>query len=148
MFPYLVSVVSALYNCSRTSNSFLVTLCNWERLILNFCWICFCNFNPHPAAFVSLLNELPWGDNLSCLPLKELKEGKLRLGIPVDICKDWIVFSLCLLISPPHLWSIKEPGNQALTRWLFWGASTIFSIYFPRNDGTRCHDLSFLNVEL
>ena len=23
-----------------------------------------------------------------------------------------------------------------------------FSIYFPRSDGTRCHDLSFLNVEL
>ena len=23
-----------------------------------------------------------------------------------------------------------------------------FPIYFPRSDGTRCHDLSFLNVEL
>ena len=23
---------------------------------------------------------------------------------------------------------------------------TVFPIYFPRSDGTRCHDLSFLNV--
>ena len=26
--------------------------------------------------------------------------------------------------------------------------STVFPIYFPWSDGTRCHDLSFLNVEL
>ena len=25
---------------------------------------------------------------------------------------------------------------------------SIFLIYLPGNDGTRCHDLSFLNVEL
>ena len=26
--------------------------------------------------------------------------------------------------------------------------STVFPVYFPSSDGTRCHDLSFLNVEL
>ena len=26
--------------------------------------------------------------------------------------------------------------------------STVFPIYLPWSDGTRCHDLSFLNVEL
>ena len=26
--------------------------------------------------------------------------------------------------------------------------STVFSIYLPSSDGTRCHDLRFLNVEL
>ena len=26
--------------------------------------------------------------------------------------------------------------------------STVFPIYFPQTDGTRCHDLCFLNVEL
>ena len=30
--------------------------CNREGLILNLCWICFCDFNPHPATcFVTVL---------------------------------------------------------------------------------------------
>ena len=29
-----------------------------------------------------------------------------------------------------------------------WHCFHCFSIYFPWNDGTRCHDLHFLNVEL
>ena len=30
----------------------------------------------------------------------------------------------------------------------FWHCFHCFSVYFPWSDGTRCHDLCFLNVEL
>ena len=47
-----------------------------------------------------------------------------------------------LLISPPAV--ILEPKKIK--------SDTVFTvsppIYFPRSDGTRCHDLCFLNVEL
>jgi len=44
----------------------------WEGLILNSCWICFCDLNPHPAATVteSIHNDLPQGDNLSRLTVR------------------------------------------------------------------------------
>ena len=52
--------------------------------------------------------------------------------------------SKCLLISwlqsPSAV--ILEPKKHSLT--LF----PLFPIYFPWSDGTRCHDLRFLNVEL
>ena len=97
-------------------------------LILNLCWICFCDFNCHLATFVRILNGLPQGDNLSCSPVKECKEVTgthfPAQGLPFlwHVCKDWLVFLLCFLTSP-NFSSIKEPGNQALTRWLFWGTS-------------------------
>ena len=37
---------------------------------------------------------------------------------------------------------ILEPKNKV------WHCFHCFPIYFPWSDGTRCHDLSFLNVEL
>ena len=44
------------------------------------------------------------------------------------------------LLSPSAV--ILEPKNiKSVT------ASTFFPIYLPWSDGTRCHDLSFLNVE-
>ena len=41
--------------CARRSNQSClepVQGCNRERIILNSCWICFCDLNPHLAAFV------------------------------------------------------------------------------------------------
>ena len=53
--------------------------------------------------------------------------------------------SKCLLIS--WLWSpsaviLEPPKIKSLT------VSNCFPIYLPWSDGTRCHDLCFLNVEL
>ena len=50
--------------------------------------------------------------------------------------------SKCLLISwlqSPYAVILEPPKNKV------WHC---FPIYFPWSDGTRCHDLSFLNVEL
>ena len=44
--------------------------------MLNSCWICFCDFNPHLATFVSTHNGLPQGDNLSHPLRKDCKEMK------------------------------------------------------------------------
>ena len=53
--------------------------------------------------------------------------------------------SKCLLISwlqsPPAV--ILEPKKNKV-----WHCFHCLPIYFPWDDGTRCHDLSFLNVEL
>ena len=49
--------------------------------------------------------------------------------------------SKCLLIpwlQSPYAVILESPKNKV------WHC---FPIYFPWNDGTRCHDLSFLNVE-
>ena len=53
--------------------------------------------------------------------------------------------SKCLLISWPHSQSavILEPPKNKV-----WHCFHCFSIYFPWGDGTGCHDLRFLNVEL
>ena len=52
--------------------------------------------------------------------------------------------SKCLLISWMQSPSavILEPQNKV------WRCFHCFPIYFPWSDGTRCHDLRFLNVEL
>ena len=53
--------------------------------------------------------------------------------------------SKCLLISwlqSPSAVTLEPPKNKV------WHCFHCFSIYFPWSDGTRCHDLSFLNVEL
>ena len=50
-----------------------------------------------------------------------------------------------LLISwlqSPSAVILKPPKNKV------WHCFHCFPIYFPWNDGTRCHDLHFLNVEL
>ena len=50
-----------------------------------------------------------------------------------------------LLISwlqSPSAVILEPPQNQV------WHCFHCFPIYFPWSDGTRCHDLSFLNVEL
>ena len=52
--------------------------------------------------------------------------------------------SKCLLISgcSHHLQWFWSPQNKV------WHCFHCFPIYFPWSDGTGCHDLSFLNVEL
>ena len=52
--------------------------------------------------------------------------------------------SKCLLISwlQSHLQWFWSPKNEV------WHYFHCFPIYLPWSDGTRCHDLSFLNVEL
>ena len=53
--------------------------------------------------------------------------------------------SKCLFISWLHSPSavILEPKKNKV-----WHCFHCFPIYFPWSDGTRCHDLRFLNVEL
>ena len=51
----------------------------------------------------------------------------------------------CLLISwlqSPSAVILEPPQNNV------WHCFHCFPIYFPWSDGTRCHDLRFLNVEL
>ena len=53
--------------------------------------------------------------------------------------------SKCLLISwlqSPSAVILEPPQNKV------WHCFHCFPIYLPWSDGTRCHDLSFLNVEL
>ena len=53
--------------------------------------------------------------------------------------------SKCLLISrlqSPCAVILEPPKNKV------WHCFHCFPIYLPPSDGTRCHDLSFLNVEL
>ena len=52
--------------------------------------------------------------------------------------------SKCLLISwlqSPSAVILEPPKIKSVT------VSTVFPIYLPWSDGTRCHDLSFLNAE-
>ena len=51
--------------------------------------------------------------------------------------------SKCLLIS----WLQSSSAVILEPKKIVWHCFHCFSIYFPRSDGTRCHDLSFLNVE-
>ena len=53
--------------------------------------------------------------------------------------------SKCLLIS----W-LQSPSAVILEppKYKVWHCFHCFPIYLPWSDGTRCHDLSFLNVEL
>ena len=53
--------------------------------------------------------------------------------------------SECLLISwlqSPSAVTLEPPKSKV------WYCFHCFPIYFPWSDGIRCHDLSFLNVEL
>ena len=45
-------------------------------------------------------------------------------------------------------WGRKESDTTEQLNWSQWHCFHCFPIYFPWSDGTRCHDLSFLNVEL
>ena len=56
--------------------------------------------------------------------------------------------SKCLLISwlqSPSAVILEPPKNKV---WHCFHCFHCFPIYFPWSDGTRCHDLRFLNVEL
>ena len=63
------------------------------------------------------------GDNLSHPPVKECKEVRLTHSLPEAChsrgCLQGLNSLFTVFPHLPHLRSIKEPGNQALTR--FWG---------------------------
>ena len=58
---------------------------------------------------------------------------------------DFLPRSKCLLISRLHLTSTVDFGAQ---KNKVCHCFHCFPIYFPWSDGTRYHDLSFLNIEL
>ena len=61
------------------------------------------------------------------------------------LVKTFLPRSKCLLISwlqSPSAVILKPPKIKSGT------VSTVSPSFFPSNDGTRCHDLRFLNVEL
>ena len=64
-------------------SSYFLKPCDQEELILNLCWISFCDFNPHLATFVIVCihNRLLLGDNLSCPPVNNCKEADLTLSL-------------------------------------------------------------------
>ena len=53
--------------------------------------------------------------------------------LPRSLLMSWLQSSSVVILEPPKINSDT--------------VSTV-SIYLPRSDGTRCHDLSFLNLEL
>ena len=72
------------------------------------------------------------------------KVMSLLLNILSRLVITFLPRSKCLLISWLQLPSavILEP------RKIVWHCFHCFPIYFSWSDGTRCHDLSFMNVEL
>ena len=73
------------------------------------------------------------------------KVMSLLLNMLSRLVKTFLPRSKCLLISwlkPPSTVILEPPKNKV------WHCFHCFPIYFPSSDGSRCHDLSFLNVEL
>ena len=52
--------------------------------------------------------------------------------------------SKCLLIS----WAVTICSDFVALKNKVWHCFHYFPFYLPQSDGTRCHDLCFLNVEL
>ena len=73
------------------------------------------------------------------------KVTSLLLNMLSRLVITFLPRSKCLLISWLQSLSaaILEPPKNKV-----WHCFYCFSIYSPQSDGTRCHDLSFLNVEL
>ena len=75
----------------------------------------------------------------------------------MDLCWQCLCFLICCL-GWSWLFSKKQVSFNfmaALPSAVIWEPKKIvshcfhyFPIYLPRSDGTRCHDLSFLNAEL
>jgi len=73
------------------------------------------------------------------------KVTSLLLNMPSRLVITFFPRSKRLLISglqSPSAVILEPPKNKV------WQCFHCFPIYFPWSDGTRCHDLSFLNVEL
>ena len=68
-----------------------------------------------------------------------------RLSSSSRLVITFLPRSKCLLISglqSPSAVIFEPPKNKV------WQCVHCFPVYFPWSDGTRCHDLRFLNVEL
>ena len=73
------------------------------------------------------------------------KVTSLLFNMPSRLVIIFLPRSKCLLISwlqSPSAVILEPPKNK------IWHCFHCLPIYFPWHDGTRCHDLSFLNVEL
>ena len=73
------------------------------------------------------------------------KVMSLLLNMLSRLVTTFLPRSKHLLISwlqPPSAVILEPPKNKV------WHCFHCFPIYFPWSDGTGCHDLSFLNVEL
>ena len=73
------------------------------------------------------------------------KVMSLFLNTQSRLVINFLPRSKCLLISwlqSPSAVILGPPQNKV------WPCFNCFPIYFPWSDGSRCHDLSFLNVEL
>ena len=73
------------------------------------------------------------------------KVMSLLLNMLSRLVKTFLPRSKRLLISwlqSPTAVILEPPKNKV------WDCFHCFPIYFPWSDGTRCHDLHFLNVEL
>ena len=68
------------------------------------------------------------------------KVMSLLLNMPSRLVITFLPRSTRLLISPSAV--TRAQKNKV------WHCFHCFPIYFPWSDGTRCHDLGFLNVEL
>ena len=73
------------------------------------------------------------------------KVMSLLFNMPSRLLITFLPRSKHLLISwlqSPSAEILEPPKNK------IWPCFHCFAIYFPWSDGNRCHDLSFLNVEL
>ena len=80
-------------------------MCNWEGLILNPYWLCFCDFNSVFAAFViiGMLNDLPQGAlpaPWARMPLFDSLGDGLTLPTYEGLWLSWV---LCVGNGAPHL---------------------------------------------
>ena len=102
------------------------------------------------------INNLRYADDITLMAeskelkslLMKVKEESEKDGLKLNIQKTKIMAS-----SPITLWHIDRETMEIETL-LFWAPKNKvchcfhqFPVYLPWSDGTRCHDLSFLNVE-
>ena len=76
--------------------------------------------------------------------LMKAKEESEKVDLKLNIQKTKIMASGPIIswLKSPSAVILEPPKNKVCDCF------PCFSIYLPKIDGTRCHDLSFLNVEL
>ena len=70
------------------------------------------------TSLAQIFGRDPWAGKLP-----RRRERLPTPGVAESDLTEWLSLHFTVSSPPPHLWSIKEPGNQALTRWFFWGTS-------------------------
>ena len=119
-----------------------------ERLHFHFSLSCIGEGNGNPLQCSCLENPRDGGASWAAVYgvaqsqtwLKLLSSSSSRLVITFlprskHLLISWLQSPSAVILEPP-------PKNKV------WHCFHCFPIYFPWSDGTRCHDLRFLNVEL